>query len=181
MENNAGSDAKILSGLPVTFQVRKREEEIGAGKDDGGNEGGIEDQDRGTSEDGKIVELDWADRKAVRNTDVKSASHGYRKGGSLEPDSISEDETLDVAIVVEIGKYVHGPYSQPCSGSAQKEVSERPDAGAVPPIVFNLNSSKKIVDPKTGPGYVCDDEEVAEFGSVDDESGIEITEVSSVT
>jgi hypothetical protein len=76
MEKNAGSETKIVSSSPVTVNVRKKEVEIGGGEHSGDNSWGGEDQDRDTSEYRKIIDLDWADRKAVGNADIKSASNG---------------------------------------------------------------------------------------------------------
>jgi hypothetical protein len=105
----------------------------------------------------------------------------------MEPDFIIKDEILEDAITVEIGEYVRAPYPKPLSGKTQKEVSERPDpaehlAVGVIRIVFNLNTPKEILNSKSGPGEVCDDEVIVEGGVIeDDEIGIEITEVSSVS
>jgi hypothetical protein len=56
--------------------------------------------------DGKIIELDWAERKVVRNADVKSGSQGQRKGVSTDVDFSTDWENLGNAIPVDIGDEV---------------------------------------------------------------------------
>src|SRR6266508_5507738 len=88
------------------------------------------------NEDGKIIELDCADRKDVGNAEVKAPAHVQRKGVPPERESITADHR-DQQGAIEL---------QPLSGKTREKMSERPEPTPLFRIVFDLNSKKIILD-----------------------------------